>query len=422
MRLTAIAWRGLVARPLRTALTVIGVALGVAVVTGTLVATQASELAVRSAVGELLGRADLRVRAFDDAGFTPRAIQSLRGLSSVTAGTPVSERRLTIGVEPDRVFSLLVIGVDPEAEPAIRDPNLLAGVGLAADSPTDALVSARWAADNGIGLGERLLLSGDLPSAPPLRVVGLLNDSGFGALERGEVLVMSRAALDAAFGTQAPVRYVDLDVAEGRLDETVAAIEASLREPFILETEADAAAHLGSAQASFSAVAFLFGLVALVVGGFGAGNTLAMTVRERTREIGLLRAAGATARQVRGLFLRQGLALGLAGSAVGLAMGVAVAIGMIAFLGSTRAVLVEGLPLDPLSLGLAATLGVGVTLAASTLPALRAARLSPLEALRPSRGADRSLIDRLRGLLAIELGVVAAGLLLLPGDRGAPPL
>jgi putative ABC transport system permease protein len=422
MRLAAIAWRGLRARPLRTALTVAGVALGVAVVAGTLIATNASDAAVRSAVAELLGRADVRVRAFADAGFTPRTVQALRAMPGVLAGAPVSERRLTVAAEPDRVFQLLVLGVDPAAEPAIRDPNLVSGVGLAADSPTDAVVPASWAAANGIGLGDRLLLSGDLPEAPALRVVGLIGDTGFGALERGAVLVMGRDALDAAFGVPAPIRYVDLDVAEGRMAEVEAGIEAGLREPFVLETEADASAGLGAAQAAFATVALPFGLVALVVGGFLVGNTLAMTVSERTREIGLLRAAGATTRQVRGLFLRQGLALGVLGSAVGLVLGVGVAAAMIGFLRSTRAVLVEGLPLDAISLAVAGALGVGVTLIGAALPALRAASVSPLEALRPSRQPGRSLAGQLRWLVVAELVIVAVGLLLLPGGERTAPI
>jgi putative ABC transport system permease protein len=422
MRLAAIAWRGLRARPLRTALTVAGVALGVAVVAGTLIATNAADAAVRSAVAELLGRADLRVRAFDDAGFTPRTVQALRGMPGVLAGAPVSERRLTVAAEPDRVFQLLVLGVEPAAEPAIRDPNLVSGVGLAADSPTDAVLAASWAAANGIGLGDRLLLSGDLPEAPALRVVGLMADTGFGALERGAVLVMGRDALDAAFGVPAPTRYVDLDVAEGRLAEVESAIEAGLREPFVLETEADASARLGGAQAAFATVALPFGLVALVVGGFLVGNTLAMTVGERTREIGLLRAAGATTRQVRGLFLRQGLALGVLGSAFGLVLGVGVAAAMIGFLRSTRAVLVEGLPLDVTSLVVAAALGVGVTGIGAALPALRAASLSPLEALRPSRQPGRSLAGQLRWLVVAEVVIVAVGVLLLSGGERTAPI
>ena len=107
-------------------------------------------------------------------------------------------------------------------------------------------------------------------------------------------------------------------------------------------------------------MAFLFGLVAMVVGAFLVGNTLAMTVGERTREFGLLRAAGTTSRQVLGLVLRQGLALGVVGSLLGVVLGIVLAAAMIAFLASTRAALVVGLPIPPLGLLLAFALGLGV--------------------------------------------------------------
>ena len=90
MRLSALAWRGLAARPLRTALTILGVALGVAIVPATLVANQASTEAVERAARELFGRADLRVRAFSDAGLTARAVTTLRGLPGVTLPRPRS--------------------------------------------------------------------------------------------------------------------------------------------------------------------------------------------------------------------------------------------------------------------------------------------------------------------------------------------
>ena len=77
MRLATIAWRGLLARPLRTALAVIGVALGVAVVAATVITTAASDAALRSATADLLGAADVRLRAFTETGFTPRAVQAL---------------------------------------------------------------------------------------------------------------------------------------------------------------------------------------------------------------------------------------------------------------------------------------------------------------------------------------------------------
>ena len=85
MRLASIAWRGLLARPLRTALAVIGIALGVAVVTATIVTGASSEQALRGATVDLLGSADVRMRAFEDPGFSPRALQAVRALPEAVA-------------------------------------------------------------------------------------------------------------------------------------------------------------------------------------------------------------------------------------------------------------------------------------------------------------------------------------------------
>src|SRR5918996_6309792 len=94
MRLAAIAWRGLAARPLRTALTAIGVALGVAVIAASLMAGQAATDAVRRAAQELLGSAQLRVRAFATDGFTPRTVSTLERITpAVNKAAAVAEER-----------------------------------------------------------------------------------------------------------------------------------------------------------------------------------------------------------------------------------------------------------------------------------------------------------------------------------------
>jgi putative ABC transport system permease protein len=425
MRLATLAWRGLLARPLRTALAIVGVALGVAVVAATVITSAAADAALRSATADLLGRADVRLRAFAESGFTPRTIQSVRQVNGVVAVAPVSERHLVAYTDPgehERVFSLLVLGVDPDAERAVRDPRLVAGVPISPDSPTDAHVAASWAGRNGLGLGDQLRLDGRREGLPPLRIIGLMADTGFAALERGEVLVVSRSTLDDSFTTPAPIRYLDLDLGEGDVSATLARVTAGLEEPYIVETAADAAVRLASAQASFGNVAFLFGLVAMVVGAFLVGNTLAMTVGERVRELGLLRAAGTTQDQVLGIVLRQGLVLGLAGSILGILGGIVLAWGMIGFLSSTRAALVVGLPLPVVGLVLAFVLGLGVTLVGAIVPAVRAARLSPVDALRPSNRTGLGLVDRLRWLVLAELAVVALGVLLFPVERSATPV
>ncbi|HEX5039130.1 MAG TPA: FtsX-like permease family protein [Candidatus Limnocylindria bacterium] len=425
MRLSAIAWRGLLSRPLRTALSIIGVALGVAVVTATIVVGSASEQALESVSVGLLGRADVRLRAFADEGFGPRTVQALRGLPSVAAAAPVSERRLTVSTAPgqnERVFTLLVLGIDPTDDVALRDIPLRAGLPLSPDSPTDALVPASWASANGLGLGDALLLSGRRPQVPPLRIVGLMDDTGFSLLERGEVIVASRETLDEAFEVPSPVRYIDLDLGDSPTPAQIEQVTATLDEPFVLETPADLAARFAPAREAFIGTAFLFGFVSLVVGAFLVGNTLAMTVGERTRELGLLRAAGTTARQVVGLVVRQALALGVAGGAGGVLLGLVLAAALTSFLASTRAVLAVGLPLPIGGLLAAVALGVVVTLIGAVVPALRASALSPLEALRASHQPERSLSDRLGPLVAAEIvvAIVAIALLAVSGAGAAP--
>lgn len=415
MRLASIAWRGLLARPLRTALAMAGVGLGVAVVTATIITGSSSEQALKGATADLLGGADIRLRAFADAGFQPRTVQALRALPEVETATPVSERRLLVSTAPgeeEQVFTLLVFGIDPETDAELRDPNIVAGVPLSVDSPTDALVPASWAARHELTLGDQLLLGGRREGLPPLRIIGLMADTGFAALEGGDVLVVSRPTLDDSFEVPAPIRSIDLALTSTD-DATVDAVTDALNEPFIVETPAAAAERLASAQAGFVGVALLFGLVSLVVGAFMVGNTMAMTVGERTRELGLLRAAGTTSRQVLGIVLRQALALGVIGSLAGVVAGIVLAAVMIAFLGSTRSVLVAGLPLPFIGLLTAFGLGLLVTLAGSLVPALRAARLSPIAALRPSRRAERGLAERLAPVIWVELAVVVVGIGLL---------
>ena len=218
MRLSAIAWRSLASRPLRTGLTVLGVALGVAVIAAALMAGQAATEAVRRAAQELLGSASLRVRAFEPEGFTPRTVQNIQTISGVSTGSAVIEERgrsVTTKPGPDeKVFTMLLIGVDPQDEEQIRSYDLTDGHFLEPDDPTGVLVNASWARANGLGVGDELWLN-SAPHPPYNHIVGLLGDAGFGALGSGSVVVLNADYLAEAFAVPAPVRYVDLKVAEG---------------------------------------------------------------------------------------------------------------------------------------------------------------------------------------------------------------
>jgi hypothetical protein len=120
----------------------------------------------------------------------------------------------------------------------------------------------------------------------------------------------------------------------------------------------------------------LLAAVVLFVGAFLIFNTLSMTVVERVREVGLLRAVGATRRQVMGIFLLQALVVGIIGTVVGIALGLALGAIVVAFLRYAEGIRVAGLAVTPMGLAFSVALGILVTAAAAAEPAWRAGRLS----------------------------------------------
>ena len=119
----------------------------------------------------------------------------------------------------------------------------------------------------------------------------------------------------------------------------------------------------------------MFAAAALVLAALGLYGVIAGRVAERTREIGLRSALGATPQAILDLVLRQGMTL----AAVGVAVGIAAAIAATRLLGS---LLYEVTPLDPLTYGAVIVLVLAVAAGASGLPAARAARVVPTVALR----------------------------------------
>jgi putative ABC transport system permease protein len=113
-----------------------------------------------------------------------------------------------------------------------------------------------------------------------------------------------------------------------------------------------------------------------------------MTIVERTREIGMLRAVGMTRRQIVGLVLLEAFILGVAGSILGVIFGLALARLLIVFMSTFTGQPIEIISASPESLAQAMVVGLLVTIVATTLPALQAARISPLQALRIQGSVD----------------------------------
>jgi len=128
-----------------------------------------------------------------------------------------------------------------------------------------------------------------------------------------------------------------------------------------------------------------FALIALLAAGFGIINTLLMSVQERTREIGLMKAMGMSGGRIFALFSTEAVFIGFLGSAIG--AGVAMGIGSV-LSGVLANGFLSGLPglqilaFDPVSIATVLLLVMGIAFLAAVLPASRAARQSPIDSLR----------------------------------------
>ncbi len=424
-----LARKSLVARPLRTALTTLGIGLGVAVLVAALILNAALDASVERSVRDLLGRASLRVSALQESGLSAATITAIAGTPGVTVAAPTLERRTfpleapsgaaASGGAPD---PLTVLGVDPAADAALHDRAITSGRWLP-DTGGGAVLSEGLASGEGLSVGSTITLLGSADAGPTaFPVVGIVAATRGDADPGGRVAWIPLASAQRLFGT-AGVTSVDVATApDAPVSGVAAALDRAITaEPWILATADDLTGSLDASTVQFRLTVGLVAAIALFGGAFLIFNTMAMTVAERARDLGLLRAAGMTRGQVTRQVLGSALILGVGGVIVGLVGGVALAILAVAYLGPDGLPVALGQPaIPPVAPAIGAFFGIGVTLAAALEPALRAGRISPVAALTARLDQSADLRARLRWLLLVFLVVGAAGILLWPGATTTP--
>jgi putative ABC transport system permease protein len=163
--------------------------------------------------------------------------------------------------------------------------------------------------------------------------------------------------------------------------------------------------------AFFKYFLLIFAVVALVVGAFVILNTFAITVAQRTQENGLLRAIGASRRQVLRSVLVEAVAIGLIASLIGLAAGVAIAIGLKALLGALGLGLpAGGIVFSARTVVVSLLVGLAVTIVAAVSPARKAAKVPPVAAMQEMTVGSTGYGSKQRvivGIAILALGVAA---------------
>ncbi len=418
MAIDRLAWRAVASRPLRSLLTIAGIALGVGVLSASLTLGAALDAAVDRTVGTMVGRADLRVSAFLEPGLSPAAVETITETPGVVDATAVIERRTFLASVPGSpaANAVTVLGVDPASYLLLHDLPLTAGGGLVGASEPVALVTERLAASDHYAPGSQLSLLGPT-GLTSLRVVGIV--AGDGPLpEEGRTIIVPIDTAQAALGLVGASR-VDLRLEPGSEDAVAASLAERMPEPYVLASPADLARNLRASAAAFQATAALVAAVVLFVGAFLIVNTLSMTVGERAREVGLLRAAGATRGQAGRFVFSGAVMLGVIGAGIGILAGGILAVALAVAVSAATGLPATITAVDLRSAVIAAGVGIAVTVLAALEPAMRAARISPVEALRARIDLPHVSRGRLSWIGLVFL--VTGGLALLVWPSAAVP-
>ena len=368
------AFRRLARRPARTALTFLGVVLGVAALTAIGIATRSARNAYHEMFASLTGRAGLEVVAEGGGGFDPAVRSQVAAVRGVRAAVPVVLRPTAI-TAPGPHTPIVLLGIDLAQDGAVRDLEL--NEGRLPAGVDEVVVLESFARSRGLAVGGHLRLV--TPSGlSDLRVVGLAGNRAL-AVFPGGVVLTSLATAQGLFRLGDRITAVQL-VAEDEADPD--AVERGVRSTLTtgLRVQAPAArgriaqASLRSADQGLEAVS----LMALVAAVFVIWNAFAMDLAERRRALATLRALGATRGQVARALVAEASILGGVGTGVGVLVGIAAS--RLLGLGIGRMLGVELPAADagfaPIAVALVA--GPVTTIGAALFPARRAARRHPL--------------------------------------------
>jgi putative ABC transport system permease protein len=400
--------RHLTSRPSRYGLTALGVACGVALYVAIALVNRATLDSFRETVDSLSGKAQLSVFG-PDTGFSEDLAEELRDVEGVKSAVAMTESRAFFTAADGSSRSLVILGIDMLQEAAVRSyrssgADVIDDPLVFLNNPDSLVVTRGFAHDNHLEIGSKLPLITAF-GRQDFVVRGLLEPEGPARAYGGSLALMDIDGARYSFGKQGKADRIDLVARKGAdLGALARRLEQKLGPAFRIEPPDAQAESLTKMVESYQALLGFFSLLALLVGVFLVANAVSVSVAERRREIGTLRALGATRATIVLSFLAEALLVGAIGAGLGIALGRGLAgllVGSIARSMSVQyltPIAVAGVRLTGAQAAIGLGAGILASLVAALLPALRTTRIHPLEALRPpaiGEGKARSRTSRL---------------------------
>ena len=414
---------GLLARKRRLLGACTAVVLGVAFLTATLVMGDTMRAGFRQAFTDANAGTDVVVRSSTEIGGDDSRVRDVIPADLVdrvaaVEGVAVAAPSITgvgtiIGSDGQRIGG---DGPPTTATNWIDDAGLNAyklAEGRAPAAP-DEVVIDRGSANNGdLAVGDRTTIL--TPAPVEVTVVGIAT---FGELDSLGPTTYTAFTLDAArsllLDRPDAVSAVLVAAEEGVNGTTLrdeiaqllpARIEALTQQELTAEQERDIESDF---LGIFEMILLAFAGIALVVATFSIHNTFSILVAQRTRESALLRAIGASRRQVVTAVAAEAFVVGVIAAVVGFGAGLGLAVGLKALMaGAGFDLPVAGIVVGAGTIVIAAAVGIVTTMVASVAPAVSASRVAPLAALRDV-AVDRSAASRLRAIVGMLLTAAGA--------------
>ncbi|MHB8567910.1 MAG: ABC transporter permease [Nitrososphaerales archaeon] len=399
-------FRSLRRRKTRTALTVSGIVIGVAMIL-VLLSLAAGTSTLSNQLIRTLGGSDVTVVNATlpaSGGIGSRAPADLRAIfgdtntvnqsyaetiGNMTGVYAVSPQLSSIGYV--RGLSVFLFGIDPSTySKATGGLNIISGNTLSSGSVDQIVIGSTLAQRLSLSVGSIVTVGQNSTTGTSYTVVGIYS-TGNAFLDRAGYVLLSNA--QNMTGRQGLVTQIFVKASDpSRVQQIAAQISSTI--PGVSTIVPSAAIQSASTLSSTLTTFFtVIGLVALLAGAFGVINTMMMSTSERTREIGTLRAIGATKGQIMKIFMGESFLIGLIGALVGVFIGIIVTFVFPLFTGAVGAsaggkgigALFRGAlspVLTPYDLLISLSLGVLVGVLAGIYPAWRASKMDPVEALR----------------------------------------
>lgn len=434
------ALRNVLAHKARLIMTALAVLLGVAFVSGTLVFADTTANAFRNASAQSLKGVAVSVRAeaataTDTAapdmtggedGKPATALDSalarkIRQLPGVASVRPTVHGQATLAgkdgrpVNADTNGQNLATNYQPGQNGKDSHYPLKEGRGPAAAG--ELALDAKTAAKAGYRIGDTVRFATDGPALTK-RLVGIVSTDDPQVTAGGTLTLFDTRTAQKLF--HHPGQFDEIAVAAGpgtdeyALTDQVQALlpEEGVRATSGAELAAEQSAQIAQNTGYLTKTLLVFAGVALLVGVFLIANTFTMLIAQRSREIALMRAVGASRRQVvRSVLIEAGL-LGLVASVGGFALGLGIATAMRPLLNTTGAALPDGpLVITPAALLASLAVGIVVTVLAAWLPSRKAAKIAPVAALSSVDQAPPARALMVRNVLGTLLA--GAGVLVM---------